>query len=93
MSTSRQPTPPAADLAVYIGRFQPLHNGHLALLRQALDAAARVVVVIGSAHQARSPKDPLTWAERAEMIKLALPQAESACIRFLPVRDHYDEAR
>ena len=82
-----------ADIAVYIGRFQPFHNGHLALLRHALDAAPMVVVVIGSAHQARTPKNPFTWQERVEMIRLALTEAERNRVRFLPVRDHYDEAR
>ena len=81
------------DTAVYIGRFQPFHNGHLALLNQALAIAPRVVVVIGSAHQARSPKNPFTWEERAEMIRLALPEDERSRIEFLPVRDYYDETR
>ncbi|WP_144629897.1 bifunctional nicotinamide-nucleotide adenylyltransferase/Nudix hydroxylase [Bordetella genomosp. 13] len=81
------------DIAVYIGRFQPLHNGHLALLRQALDLAAHVAVVIGSAHQARTPKNPFTWQERADIIRLALPEADRARVHFLPIRDYYDEAR
>jgi bifunctional NMN adenylyltransferase/nudix hydrolase len=81
------------DIAVYIGRFQPLHNGHLALLRQALGAATHVVVVIGSAMLARTPKNPFTWGERAEMIKLALSEAERARVSFLPVRDQYDDER
>lgn len=78
-------------LAVLTGRFQPLHNGHLALLRQALDTAERVVVVIGSAFQARTPRNPFTWQERADMIRLALPDADRARITFLPVRDCYDD--
>jgi bifunctional NMN adenylyltransferase/nudix hydrolase len=81
------------DLAVYIGRFQPFHNGHLALLKQALNTAAHVIVVIGSAHQARTPKNPFTWSERCEMIKLALTDAERSRISYLPVRDCYDEER
>lgn len=81
------------DLAVYIGRFQPFHNGHLALLKQALNTAEHVVVVIGSANQARTPKNPFTWAERRDMIKWALSDAERARISCLPVRDHYDDAR
>ena len=36
------------DIAVLVGRFQPFHNAHLALLRRALDVARKVVVVIGS---------------------------------------------
>ncbi|NKI94312.1 bifunctional nicotinamide-nucleotide adenylyltransferase/Nudix hydroxylase [Rhizobacter sp. SG703] len=81
------------DTAVYIGRFQPFHNGHLALLNQALAIAPQVIVVIGSAHQARSPKNPFSWEERAEMIRLAVPEDERSRIDFLPVRDYYDEAR
>lgn len=81
------------DIAVYIGRFQPFHNGHLALLGQALSLAGQVVVVIGSAHQARTPRNPLTWQERAEIIRLALPETQRARVHFLPTRDYYDEAR
>lgn len=81
------------DVAVYIGRFQPFHHGHLALLRRTLDTAPLCVVVIGSAFQARTPKNPFTWQERAEMIRLALPEADRARLVFVPVRDYYDEAR
>ncbi len=81
------------NTAVLIGRFQPLHNGHLALLQQALQKAERVIVVLGSAHQARSPRHLFSWQERAEMVKLALPEAERDRVGFLPLRDLYDEAR
>jgi bifunctional NMN adenylyltransferase/nudix hydrolase len=81
------------QLAVLVGRFQPFHCAHLALLQRALALAPQCVVVIGSAHQARTPKNPFTWAERAEMIRLALTDDERARLQFLPVRDHYDEAR
>ena len=84
---------PTHDLAVLIGRFQPFHNGHLSLLKQALDAAPRVVVVIGSAFQARSPKNPFSWQERAEMIRLALPEADRQRVLFVPMRDHFDDER
>ena len=85
--------PFAHDLAVYVGRFQPFHNGHLAVLQRALETAAHCVVVLGSAHQARTPKNPFTWLERAEMIRQAIPEAERARLHFLPVRDYYNEAR
>lgn len=83
----------AHDASVFIGRFQPLHAGHAALLRQALAVAPRCVVVIGSAFQARSPKNPWSWQERAEMFRLALPEADRARLLFLPVRDYYNEQR
>ncbi|WP_284617262.1 bifunctional nicotinamide-nucleotide adenylyltransferase/Nudix hydroxylase [Aquabacterium humicola] len=81
------------DAAVFIGRFQPFHSGHAALLRAALDAAPLCVVVIGSAFQARTPKNPFSWQERAEMFRLALPEEQRERLRFLPVRDYYNEER
>jgi bifunctional NMN adenylyltransferase/nudix hydrolase len=81
------------DVAVYIGRFQVFHNGQLALLRRALAAAPECIVVLGSAFQARTPRHPFTWEERTEMIRLALPEADRARVKFLPLRDYYDSTR
>ena len=84
---------PSPDAVVYIGRFQPFHAGHADLLRQALAIAPLCIVVIGSAHQARTPKNPFTWEERAQMIRLAMPEAERGRVVFVPVRDCYDQDR
>ena len=81
------------DATVYIGRFQPFHLGHAALLREALARAPVCIVVLGSAFQARTPKNPFTWQERAEMVRLAVPEADRSRLRFVPLRDYYDEAR
>jgi bifunctional NMN adenylyltransferase/nudix hydrolase len=83
----------AFDAAVCIGRFQLLHNAQLALLQQALALAPRCIVVIGSAHQARSPRNPFTCQERADVIRLALPAADRSRVEFVPVRDDYDQDR
>jgi bifunctional NMN adenylyltransferase/nudix hydrolase len=56
---------------VLIGRFQPLHNAHLAIMRQAAALADQVVVITGSAAQPRTYKNPFTSAERAHMIRAA----------------------
>lgn len=81
------------DTAILIGRFEPVHNGHLALLRHALANARQVIVIMGSAWQARSPKNPFTWGEREGMLRAALPESERARLTVLPVRDYYNEAR
>lgn len=80
------------DTAIYIGRFEPIHNGHMALLRYALAHAHRVVVVLGSAGQARSPKNPFTWQERETMLRSALPEPDRARLHALPMPDFNDEA-
>jgi bifunctional NMN adenylyltransferase/nudix hydrolase len=80
------------DTAIYIGRFEPVHSGHVALLRRALDSAAQVIVVVGSAWQSRTPKNPFTWAEREAMLREVLSESESARVQVLPMRDYYNEA-
>jgi bifunctional NMN adenylyltransferase/nudix hydrolase len=79
--------------AVCIGRFQLFHNAQLALIRRGLELAPRCAVLIGSAHQARSPRNPFTWQERVDVIRLALTEAERERVDFLAIRDFHDEKR
>ncbi|WP_313071821.1 bifunctional nicotinamide-nucleotide adenylyltransferase/Nudix hydroxylase [Melaminivora sp.] len=81
------------DIAVLIGRFQPVHAGHLALVCAALAQARQVIVVLGSAHQARTPRNPFTWQEREAMLRGALPTQEAQRLVAVPVRDYYDQSR
>lgn len=81
------------DIAVLIGRFQPFHNGHAALLAKALETASQVIVILGSAHAGRNAKNPFTWQERAAMIAATLGETAQQKVRFQPVRDYYDDLR
>nr|WP_320133463.1 bifunctional nicotinamide-nucleotide adenylyltransferase/Nudix hydroxylase [uncultured Holophaga sp.] len=86
-------TKPPYDIAVLIGRFQPFHLGHAALLAKALESAPIVVVALGSAFRARSAKNPFSWQERADMITATLPPEIRGRLRFAPIRDLYDNQR
>ena len=59
------------QVAVLIGRFQPLHNAHVEILNRAAEIAERIIVITGSANQPRTYKNPFTSAERERMIYLA----------------------
>ena len=84
---------PVYDYAVVIGRFQPVHNGHVALLQAGLQQARRLIVVAGSMHQPRSFKNPFTVTEREQMIRSALPVQEQARVHVVGVSDApYDDA-
>lgn len=85
------PTSTPVHTAVLIGRFQPLHNGHMALLHAALERARQVVVVLGSAWQAPNPKNPFSWQERAQMLREALSPGDAKRVHCVPVRDYYNE--
>lgn len=91
--TQSHTQPYTHTVAVCIGRFQGLHLGQLAVIRRALSLAPRVVIVIGSAFQARTPKNPFNWQERVEMIRLALTVEEAGRVGFVPVRDYFDGQR
>jgi bifunctional NMN adenylyltransferase/nudix hydrolase len=74
---------------VFVGRFQPLHSGHEAVIRAALDEVETLVVLIGSAAQARTPRNPFTYEERADMFARVFKH-ELATGRLIlkPVSDH-----
>lgn len=81
------------ELAVVIGRFQPFHLGHLALLEHALSAAPRALLVVGSAPGPRVAKNPFTAEERIAAIQSSLTPDQRARVSFAMVRDYYDEPR
>ena len=56
------------DYIVYIGRFQPFHNGHLETVKKALEAGKELIFVIGSANAAATPVNPFPALDRQDMI-------------------------
>lgn len=78
---------------VYIGRFQPYHNGHHRNLSLALAQAEKVIVVLGSARCSQSIKNPWTVAEREQMIRACFSPSEGDRLVFASVRDYlYSES-
>lgn len=78
-----------------LGRFQPFHNGHLALARQILGECDELVIAIGSAQFSYIEKDPFTAGERVLMIHTALEEAGldlSKCY-IVPVPNDENNAR
>ncbi len=55
--------------ALVVGRFQPLHNGHVALIQRALEHAGSVMVAIGSSDASGTARNPFTFDERREMLE------------------------
>jgi nicotinamide-nucleotide adenylyltransferase len=57
---------------LYIGRFQPYHLGHQAVLHKISEEVEEIVIVIGSAQESHTPENPFTAGERIDMIHAAL---------------------
>ncbi|MCE8031685.1 bifunctional nicotinamide-nucleotide adenylyltransferase/Nudix hydroxylase [Billgrantia tianxiuensis] len=75
------------DCLVFIGRFQPPHLGHLAVINQALRQARQVIVLVGSAWQARSLRNPWRFDERQEMLRSCFDEEENARLEIVPLLD------
>jgi bifunctional NMN adenylyltransferase/nudix hydrolase len=56
-------------VAVYIGRFQPLHNGHTHIIDAAIKDYDALIVLVGSSNQAREVRNPFSFEERERMIR------------------------
>ena len=74
---------------VVIGRFQPFHNGHYEIIKQALSRAEKVLVIIGSHKKAPDVSNPWFAPEREEIISFALTKEEQARIDYHYVCDFW----
>lgn len=70
--------------AVFIGRFQPFHLGHIKVIEHGLKIAGQVRVLIGSAYGPRCYRNPFTYEERKEFIQRAFPDNKNIMIMPLP---------
>lgn len=77
------------EFGVFIGRFQPFHNAHLETVRFALKHTRQLIIVIGSANQARDIKDPWSEHDREAMIRSCLSETERERVKFVHAEDYY----
>lgn len=57
--------------ALYIGRFQPLHKGHVYALKKLFQKYRKVIIVVGSTNK-KDEKNPFGFGERKSMLAAAL---------------------
>ena len=54
--------------ALFIGRFQPFHNGHLYSLKKCLDIADQVIIAVGSSQESGTENNPWDYKIRKRMV-------------------------
>lgn len=76
---------------LFVGRFQPPHYGHFEVIRWILESrqADELIVVIGSAQESHTLKDPFTAGERFEMLMLGIRELGISLekVVIVPVQD------
>ncbi len=75
-------------IGVFIGRLQPLHNAHLAAIQMALNEVGHLIIVLGSACQAKTVKNPWTTDEREAMIRACFPCGTNDRISIVAAKDY-----
>ncbi|MGI6009029.1 MAG: nicotinamide-nucleotide adenylyltransferase [Methanomethylophilus sp.] len=73
--------------SLVIGRFQPLHLGHMDVIRRVAAASDHVTVGIGSAQYSHRRDNPFTAGERYLMIERALDAEGISNYSIVPVED------
>jgi len=76
------------DYLIFIGRFQPFHLGHEHILREALKLSDKVIVLVGSAYQPRTVRNPWDFNERKEFIRSVFSEDENRAILIFPLLDY-----
>jgi|FaiFalFF_MnMetaG_3_1042247.scaffolds.fasta_scaffold00925_9 nicotinamide-nucleotide adenylyltransferase len=79
-----------ARRGLFLGRFQPYHNGHHAVIKQILQSQEidELIIAIGSAQESHTLKDPFTAGERILMITKALHELKPSITTYvLPIED------
>lgn len=73
---------------IFIGRFQPVHSGHISALAQAASRCKTLLILVGSANVCRSIKNPWTFVERRAMLTSKLAARGVSNIQILPLNDY-----
>jgi len=77
--------------SLVVGRFQPLHIGHLKMLEYAASKSKYLVIGLGSCNKSGTWDNPFTAEEREEMIKESLEVETPYDIKRIP--DFDDDGR
>ena len=72
--------------ALFVGRFQPLHKGHIHAINAAREQFGDVTLVVGSAQKYGTAANPLPVGQRIEMIRKEFPD-----IRIVTQEDVFND--
>lgn len=80
------------ELAWFNGRFSPVHNAHLNVMRMGLMLSKHLLITIGSCNAPRTPKNPWNASEREQMIRVCFTPEENKriTIKYMEDRLHND---
>ena len=79
------------DYLVFIGRFQPFHNGHKHVIEEGLKISKKMIMLCGSVNRKRSKKNPWIYKERKLYIAKSFSETVLKRLYILPLADYLDD--
>lgn len=81
------------NVGIYIGRFQPLHIGHITIMAYMQKKYDHVIILVGSANQRISIKNPFSFERRKQWLEQSFDDLvgdahSSQKITVLPLNDY-----
>lgn len=77
--------------ALFIGRFQPFHKGHLAVVKDILKKYDEIIIAIGSSNERCTKENPFSYNERKAMIQKTLDGSNIRNYKIIPSPDLYND--
>ena len=76
--------------SLFIGRFQPFHNAHLADIKKMIKETDEVIIAIGSSQGKNTLGNPFSYNERKQMIIKTLKKYKIKNFKIYPVPDFHN---
>ncbi len=76
------------DYIIFIGRFQPFHLGHEAVVKEALRISKYLIILIGSTFKPRTFRNPFIYNERKKFIRESFSKKENKRIIISSILDY-----
>lgn len=77
------------NVGIFVGRFQPLHIGHLSIISHMQKKYDHVIIMVGSANQRKSFKNPFSFELRKQWIEhnFSSIKQDTQLLSVLPLND------
>lgn len=79
--------------ALFIGRFQPFHNGHFKVVKSITEKYDTVIIGIGSSQYKNTKDNPFSADERKKMIEATLKNNDIRNYRIVLIPDIHNPPR
>ena len=79
------------DSGLIVGRFQTFHKGHQSLVDAGLSLCDRILILIGSAQESGTERNPFNIATRIDVIRSVYEDNKRVSVYALPDLTHEDD--